>query len=69
MEGTEAPDLQAAAPEVALGLSSVGVRRDSHQASKKQMKGEVRRSAVIALAADPDHVVGPRRANRLAHQP
>ena len=25
MERTEAPDLQAAAPEVALGLSSVGV--------------------------------------------
>src|SRR5690349_24237731 len=48
MEHTEAPDLQAAAPEVALGLSSVGVTG----VQKAVRIGRGRREKLIAATVD-----------------
>src|SRR6201990_3123905 len=57
MERTEAPDIQAAAPEVALGLSSVGVTG----VQKAVRIGRDRREKLIAATIDCTVDLDPRR--------
>src|SRR5262245_17363519 len=57
MERTETPDLQAAAPEVALGLSSVGVTG----VQKAVRIGRGRREKLIAATIDCTVDLDPRR--------
>jgi GTP cyclohydrolase I/GTP cyclohydrolase-4 len=57
MERTEAPDLQAAAPEVALGLSSVGVTG----VQKAVRVGDGRSEKLIAATIDCTVDLDPRQ--------
>src|SRR5262244_2832206 len=54
MERTEAPDLQAAAPEVALGLSSVGVTGVQKAVRVGDGRGEKLIAATIDCTVDLD---------------
>src|SRR5205085_2594724 len=58
MERTEAPDLQAAAPEVALGLSSVGVTGVQKAVRVGHGRSEKLIAATIDCTVDLDEALG-----------